>query len=111
MLRFICQQYNYKTNISLITSQVYATLQSSIEPLSDPLAKVIDITIESCSHGFLLGKDTCVCRPELNLSSITCDINTQNCPFDYCNDGNIQFKVTFSKFPLSLKLYHILTIV
>ena len=78
-----------KTNLSLITAQVYVTLQSSIEPLSDPLAKVIDITIESCPH--LLGSDTCVCRPELNLSSITCDINTQN----YCNDGNIQFNVTF----------------
>ena len=64
------------TNLSLITAQVYATLQSSIEPLSDPLAKVSDIiiSIESYPHGFLLGKDTCVCRPELNLSSITCDI-------------------------------------
>ena len=62
------------TNLSLITAQVYVTLQSSIEPLSDLLAKVIDITIESYPHGFLLGKDTCVCKPELNLSSITCDI-------------------------------------
>ena len=112
-----CTNVTFKTNLSLITAQVYATLESSIEPLSDHLAKVIDVTIESCPLGFLLGKDTCVCRPELNLSSITCDINTQNiarhgdiwigykndsdclivhqnCPFDYCNNGNIQFKVT-----------------
>ena len=112
-----CTNVTFKTNLSLITAQVYATLESSIEPSSDHLAKVIDVTIESCPHGFMLGKDTCVCRPELNVSSITCDINSQNitrhgnmwigykndsdclivhrnCPFDYCNNGNIQFKVT-----------------
>ena len=61
--------------------------------------------------------DTCVCRSELNTPPITCDINTQiitrdgnmwigykndsdclivyqNCPFDYCNDNTIHFKVT-----------------
>ena len=112
-----CINVTFKTNLSLITDQVYASLESSIEPSSDHLAKVIGVTIESCPLGFLLGKDTCVCRPELNLSSITCDITTQHisrhgdmwigykndsdclivhqkCPFDYCNDGNIQFKVT-----------------
>ena len=112
-----CTNVTFKTNLSLITTQVYATLESSIEPSSDHLAKVIGVTIESCPLGFLLGKDTCVCSPELNLSSITCDITTQHisrhgdmwigykndsdclivhqkCPFDYCNDGNIQFKIT-----------------
>ena len=65
----------------------------------------------------MLGKDTCICSPELNSSSINCDVNTQNttrdgdlwigykndsdcfiiyqnCPFDYCKDETIQFKVT-----------------
>ena len=59
-----CTNITFKTNLLLITAQVYATLQSS--------------TIESCPHGFMFGKDTCVCRSELNLSSVTCDINTQN---------------------------------
>ena len=47
-----CTNITFKTNYLLITAQVYATLQSSIEPLSDPLAKVTDITIESCPHRF-----------------------------------------------------------
>ena len=64
--------------------------------------------------------DTCACRFEFNIPSITCDINTQiitrdgniwigyksnsdclivyqNCPFDYCNDNTIHFKVTSPK--------------
>ena len=108
-----CTNITFETNLLLITAQVYATLQSSIEPLSEHLAKVIDITIEFCPHRFLLGKNTCVCRPELNLSSITCDINTQNCPFDYCNDGNIQLKLPFlthSVFTKGLAYYFIISL-
>ena len=107
-----------KPNSSLNTTQVYVTLKSSIsKPSSDPRHKVIKVNIESCPLGFPLEKETCVCRSELNLSSITCDSNSQiisrdgdmwigykndsdclivypNCPFDYCNDGAIHFKIT-----------------
>ena len=107
--------FTLRTDSSLNTIQVYATLKGSInEPLHDPYAKVIEVTIETCPNGFPLVNDTCVCRPELNSPSITCDINTQiitrdgdmwigyennsncliiyyNCPFHYCNDGNISF--------------------
>ena len=110
--------FKLRLNPSLNTLKVYVTLESSIsEPSSDHLAKVIKVNIESCPIGFPLEKDTCVCRSELNTSSITCDINTQiitrdgdmwigyqndsdclivypHCPFDYCNDGTVHFKIT-----------------
>ena len=107
-----CTNVHLKTNLLLDKAHIYARLES--EP---SLAKIIEVTIESCPIGFMLGKDACICGPELNLSSITCDINTKNiirdgnlwigykndsdclivyqhCPFDYCNDQTIQFKVT-----------------
>ena len=108
-----CTNVTFKPNVSLKTAQIYAKLENSF---TDPsLSKLIEVTTQSCPIGFMLGKDACVCRSELNLSSITCDINTQNitrngdmwigykngclivypsCPFDYCTDGRIQFKVT-----------------
>ena len=108
-----CTNVHLKTNLLLNKARIYARLER--EP---SLAKIIEVTIESCPIGFMLGKDACICGPELNLPSITCDINTQNitrdgdlwigykndsdclivyqhCPLDYCNDGAIQFKVTF----------------
>ena len=116
-LNAVCTDITFtlRTNSSLNTVQVYATFISSIiEPLYDPYAKVIEVTLEACPKGFPLVNDTCVCRPELTTSSITCDINTEiitrdgdmwigyeydsnclivysNCPFHYCNDGNISF--------------------
>ena len=99
-------------------TDIYATLESSIvDPLHNSRAKVISITIDSCPIGFPLLNDTCVCRYELNMPPISCDINTQiitrdsnmwigyqndsdclivyqNCPFDYCNDNTIHFKMT-----------------
>ena len=108
-----CTNITFKTNVLLKTTQIYAKLEKSFTDHS--LSKVIEVTTQSCPIGFMLGKDACVCRSELNLSSITCDINTQNitrngdmwigykngclivypsCPFDYCNDGTIQFKIT-----------------
>ena len=79
--------------------------------------KVIEVNIESCPIGYPLINNACSCRYELNTSSITCDINTQiitrdgdmwigykndsdclivypHCPFDYCNDGTVHFKIT-----------------
>ena len=116
-LNAVCTNITFtlRTNSSLNTIQVYATLQSSInEPLHDPYAKVIEVTIETCPNGFPFVNGTCVCRPELNTPSTTCDINTQiitrdgdmwigyendlnclivysNCPFHHCNDTNISF--------------------
>ena len=109
--------FSVTANSSLNTTQVYVTLEKSIKPLYDPFAKVIDITIQSCPIGFPLDikNNTCVCRSELiEPPAINCDINTQiitrkgdlwigyendhdclivhkNCPFDYCNDNNINF--------------------
>ena len=116
-LNAVCTNITFtlRTDSSLNTIQVYATLQSSInEPLHDPYAKVIEVTIEPCPNGYPKVNDTCVCRPELNTPLITCDISTQiitrdgnmwigyennsnclivysNCPFHYCNDSNISF--------------------
>ena len=60
------------------TTLVYVRLERSIsEHLSDPFAKVIEVTIEFCSNSYLLVNGTYVCRPELNSPSITCDINSQ----------------------------------
>ena len=110
--------FKLRVNPSLNTTQVYVTLKSSIiESSSDPRRKVIKVSIESCPIGFPLEKETSVCIFELKLSSITCDSNTQiitrdgdmwigykndsgclivypNCPFDYCNDGTVHFKIT-----------------
>ena len=109
--------FSVTANTSLNTTQLYVTLEKSIKPLYDPFAKVIDITIQSCPIGFPLDikNNTCVCRSELTKPlTINCDINTQiitrkgdlwigyendhdclivykNCPFDYCNDNNINF--------------------
>ena len=120
-IKSICTNVTFKlrSNSSLNTTQVYVTLERSVsEPLSDPLAKVIKVTIESCPIGFPLVNDTCICNPELNSPSITCDINTQiltrdgdmwigykndldclivypNCPFDYCNSSNISFTFNY----------------
>ena len=110
--------YKIRTKPSLNTTTIYVTIESSIEPSSDLLVKVIEVNIEFCPIGFPLVNDTCVCRSELNTSLITCDINTQiitrdgdmwigyqndsdcliiypHCPFDYCNDGKVRFKITF----------------
>ena len=102
----------------LNATNIYATLETSIiDPLQDHYAKVIHVIIDSCPIGFPLVNDTCVCRSELNIPPITCDVNTQiiardrdmwigyknnsdclivyqNCPIDYCNDNTIHFKVT-----------------
>ena len=120
-LNATCTNVTFKliANPSLNTTQVYVTSESSIsEPSSDPLAKLIKVNIESCPIGYPLVNNACSCRSELNTSSITCDINTQiitrdddmwigykndsdclivypHCPFDYCNDGKTQFKITF----------------
>ena len=111
--------FTLRTNSSLNTTQVYATLNSLISDyLCDLFVKVIEVTIEPCPNGFPLVNDTCVCRPELNSPSITCDINTQiitrdgnmwigyennshclivysDCPFHYCNDTNISFTFNY----------------
>ena len=107
--------FTLRTNSSSNKTQVYVTLNNSIsDPLYDPYAKVIEVTIKPCPNGFPLVNGICVCRPELNLAPINCDINTQiitrdgdmwigydnnshclivypNCPFHYCNDSNISF--------------------
>ena len=120
-LNATCTNITFKLTANpdfLNATNIYATLESSIiDPLQDHRAKVINVTIESCPIGFPLVNYTCVCRSELNTPSITCDINTQiitrysnmwisykhnsdclivyqNCPFDYCNDNTIHFKVT-----------------
>ena len=109
--------FSVTANSILKTTQVYVTLEKSIKPLYDPFAKVIDITIQSCPIGFPLDitNNTCTCTSELiKPPAITCDINTQiitregdlwigyendpdclivykKCPFDYCDDSNINF--------------------
>ena len=120
-LNATCTNVTFKitANPSLNTSKVYVTLEGLLSGLSpDDYAKVIEVSIESCPIGFPLLNDACSCRAELNTSSITCDIHSQiitrdgdmwigykndsdclivypHCPFDYCNDGNIYFKMTF----------------
>ena len=120
-LNATCTNITFKLTANpylLNATNIYATLENSIiDPLKDHRAKVIHVTIESCPIGFPLMNDTCVCRSELNTPRLTCDINTQiitrdgnmwigyknnsdclivyqNCPFDYCNDNIIHFKVT-----------------
>ena len=102
-------------NSSLNTTQVYATLNTSItEPLYDPYSKVLEVTIESCPNGYPFKNGTCVCRTELNSDSITCNSKTlmitrngdmwigyendsncvivnRICPFHYCNKSSISF--------------------
>ena len=120
-LNAVCTNVTFtlRINPSLDTTQVYATLNSSItKPLYDPYVKVIEVTIKPCPNGFPLVNGKCSCRPELNLGSITCDTNTQvitrngdmwigyendshclivypDCPFHYCNDSNISFILNF----------------
>ena len=112
--------FNLRGKPSLNTTQVYVTSEGLISDLSSNdihYVKVIEVNIESCPIGFPLVNNACSCRSELNTSSITCDINTQiitrdgdmwigykndsdclivypNCPFDYCNDGTVHFKIT-----------------
>ena len=112
--------FSLRTNPSLDTTQVYATLNSSITgALYDPYFKVIEITIEPCPNDFPLVNGKCTCMPELNSGSRSCDINSQiitrdgntwigyendfnclmvysNCPFHYCNDSNISFTLNSS---------------
>ena len=104
----------------LNATDIYVTIDNSIiNPLQDHMAKVINVTIEYCPIGFIMVNDTCVCRSVLNTPPISCNINSQiitrngdvwigyknnsdclivyqNCPFDYCNDNIIHFKVTSS---------------
>ena len=121
-LNAICTNVTFtlRTKPSLDTTQVYTTLETSIsEPLYDSCVKVIDVTIEPCPNGYLLVNGFCVCRPELNSGSITCDINTQiitrngdmwigyendshglivhhpHCPFHYCTDSNVNFTLNY----------------
>ena len=107
--------FTLRINSSLNTTQVYATLNTSItEPFIDPFAKVLEVTIESCPSGYPFKNGTCVCRTELNSDSITCDNKTlmitrdgdmwigyenesnclifyPHCPFDYCNKNTLSF--------------------
>ena len=104
----------------LNATDIYVTIDNLIiDPLQDHMAKVINVTIEYCPIGFIMVNDACVCRSVLNTPPISCDINSQiitrygdvwigyknnsdclivyqNCPFDYCNDNTIHFKVTSS---------------
>ena len=120
-LNATCTNVTFKLSANpdlLNATDIYVTLETSIiDPLLDHQAKVIHVTIDSCPIGFPLVNNTCVCRSELNTPPMTCDINTQiitrdnsmwigyeknldclivyqNCPFDYCNDNTIHFKVT-----------------
>ena len=119
-LNATCTNVTFKltANPSLNTTNVYVTHEGLIsELISDGYDKVIEVTIESCPIGYPLVNDACICRSELNTSSITCDIDTQiitrdgdmwigynndsdclivypHCPFDYCNDEAVQFKIT-----------------
>ena len=119
-LNATCTNVTFKltANPSLNTTNVDVTLEGFITEFSSEAYFIfIDISIESCPIGYPLINDTCSCRSELNTSSITCDINTQiitrdgdmwigynndsdclivypHCPFDYCNDGTVQFKIT-----------------
>ena len=114
-----CMNITYMFNITnefLTTAQVYATLEKTIDPLSDTFAKIIYATIESCPIEFELNSGTCGCRSEIRNNEISCDINTQNisrkgnlwigyqndskcfivyenCPFDYCEKDKTQFKI------------------
>ena len=119
-LNATCTNVTFKltANPSLNTTKVYVRVEGLIsEVIPYDYDKVIDISIESCPIGYPLVNDACSCKSELNTSSITCDINTQiitrdgdmwigynndsdclivypHCPFDYCNDGTVQFKIT-----------------
>ena len=121
-LNATCTNVTFKLRAkpSLNTTQVYVTSESLISELSSNdihYVKVIEVNIESCPIGFPLINNACSCRSELNTSSIICDINTQiitrdgdmwigykndsdclivypHCPFDYCNDGTVHFKIT-----------------
>ena len=125
-LNATCTNVTFKLSVNpdlLNATNIYATLETSIiDPLQDRHAKVIDVIIDSCPIGFPLVNNTCVCRSELNTPPMTCDINTQiitrdnnmwigyekhfdclivyqSCPFDYCNDNTIHFKVTSPNTP------------
>ena len=116
-----CANITYLFNITneyLTTAQVYVTLATVIDPINDSFAKIINATIKHCPKGFELNSGTCGCRSELlRYNEISCDINSKNitrkgnlwigynndsecviayphCPFDYCNDGTVQFKIT-----------------
>ena len=119
-LNATCTNVTFTLATSLNTTQVYATLNNSIsEPFYDPYVKVIEVTIKPCPNGYPLVNGTCICRPELNLGSITCDINSQiitrdgdmwigyendsyclivysNCPFHYCDTNSVSFMLNYS---------------
>ena len=107
--------FRLKANSSLHATTVFGTLESSVDPVNDPLHKVLEVAIKSCPTGFPLVNDSCACRTELtNSPTITCDVNTQvitrekdmwigysgclivykKCPLDYCNHNNVSFKFT-----------------
>ena len=121
MLNVTCTNVTLKLSANpdlLNATKINVTLENSIdESFHSFQAETIDITIKSCPIGYPLINDTCSCRSELNTSSITCDINTQiitrhgnkwigynnnseclivypHCPFDYCNDEGVHFKIT-----------------
>ena len=120
-LNAICTNVTFKlrANPSLNTTLVYVIPEGIIKDFSSEInaTKVIEVNIESCPIGYLLANDACSCRSELNTPPITCDINTQiitrdgdmwigykndsdclivyqNCPFDYCNNEIVHFKIT-----------------
>ena len=119
-LNATCTNVIFKLRVksSLNTTQVYVRSEGlNNRRIWTDYVKIIEVSIGSCPIGFPLVNDTCVCRSELNTSSITCDINTQivtrdgdmwigyqndsdclivypHCPFDYCYDGKTQFKIT-----------------
>ena len=122
MLNATCTNVSLKLSANphlLNATKINVTLKNSIdESFHSFQAKIIDITIKSCPIGYPLVNDACTCRSELNTSSITCDINTQiitrrgnmwigykndsnclivypHCPFDYCNDGIVLFKIIY----------------
>ena len=81
----------------------------------------VHIEVRTCPLGFVFNNSsqTCICHPKLQQHEINCSIDTQtvyrrsplwinatflnetytqvlvhnHCPFDYCNDGNIQFNM------------------
>ena len=83
----------------------------------------INIKVQLCPLGFVFNNNsqTCICHPKLQQHEINCSIDTQtvyrrsplwinatflsetytqvlvhnHCPFDYCNDGNIQLNIQY----------------
>ena len=120
IMKLMVEKHNVPPNMFINTGLIYLQLNRTLTKLQFSELTVY-IKVQQCPLGFVFKNNTqtCICHLKLQQHEINCSIDTQtvyrrsplwmnatflndtytqvlvhsHCPFDYCNDGNIQLNM------------------